>query len=256
MTSVTDTVRELCLSFPEATEKLSHGSPHFRVRDRTFAIFATDHHGDGRIALWLAAPPGSQDLHTAADPDHYFVPPYVGPRGWLGVRVDRDLEWERIAARVREAYDRVAPRRLSASIGETPRVTPPSGPVTLDEFDPLRSARGEAVLIRVRAICLALPEASEVMQFGRPVWRAGKRTFCRVGSHEGRLRVSFWVGGDLQAMLADDPRYAVPAYTGHNGWIAIDVHDDGDWDEVAVRVTDSYRHFALKRMLRALDEGA
>ena len=68
-------VREICLWLPEAEEFLSHGSPNFRVRGKTFATYVVNHHGDGRVALWLNAPPGSQELHVRTQPEHFFVPP-------------------------------------------------------------------------------------------------------------------------------------------------------------------------------------
>ena len=93
-------VREECLWFPEAEEILSHGSPNFRVRGKTFATYVINHHGDGRVALWLNAPPGSQEMHVRAEPRHFFVPPYVGPRGWLGVLLDHGIAWPRVVALV------------------------------------------------------------------------------------------------------------------------------------------------------------
>ena len=96
-------VREVCLWLPDAEEFVSHGSPNFRVRGKTFATYAVNHHGDGRVALWLNALPGAQELHVRADSTHFFIPPYVGPRGWLGVSLDRGIAWKRVAALVREA---------------------------------------------------------------------------------------------------------------------------------------------------------
>src|SRR3954470_20895339 len=91
-------VRELCLALPEATERLSHGAPTWFVRDKkTFVMYHDDHHGDGRLALWCAAPPGAQAELVEEDPERFFVPAYVGHRGWLGVRLDRDLRWDEIA---------------------------------------------------------------------------------------------------------------------------------------------------------------
>ena len=87
---INQAVREVCLSFPEAEEYLSHGSPNFRVRKgRTFATYVLNHHGDGRVALWLNAPEGAQEHYVRGEPRHFFVPPYVGPRGWLGVHLDK-----------------------------------------------------------------------------------------------------------------------------------------------------------------------
>jgi hypothetical protein len=107
-------VRALCLALPEATERPSHGSPAWFVRDkRCFVMFLDDHHGDGRLALWCAAPEGMQNALVAGAPEAYFVPPYVGHRGWVGVRLDRALPWDEIAGAIEDAWLSVAPKRLA-----------------------------------------------------------------------------------------------------------------------------------------------
>lgn len=117
-------VRRICLDLPEATEKLSHSSPTFFVR-RTFVMFHDDHHGDGRLAIWCAAPDGAQALMVESEPERFFVPPYVGHRGWLGVRLDVDVDWDEVAAIVEDAYRTVAPRKLVALLDEPPAEPPP-----------------------------------------------------------------------------------------------------------------------------------
>ncbi len=108
-----DRVRALCLSLPETNERLSHGSPAFFVRDKkTFVMYLDDHHGDGRLALWCAAPPGMQEALVAGEPEHYFRPPYVGHRGWVGVQLDRGLDWSEIAGAIEDAYATIAPKTL------------------------------------------------------------------------------------------------------------------------------------------------
>ena len=110
---VLERVRELCLGLPETSERLSHGAPTFFVRQkRSFVTVLTNHHGDGRFALWCAAPDGLQKLLVDADPERFFVPPYVGHRGWLGVRLDRGLDRGELAGIVEDAYAEVAPARL------------------------------------------------------------------------------------------------------------------------------------------------
>jgi hypothetical protein len=110
-------VRSICLALPETTERLSHGSPTFFIRDKkTLVMFLNDHHGDGRLAIWCAAPPGVQGEMVRQEPDRFFVPPYVGHRGWLGVRLDRDVDWDEIADIVEDAYRLVAPKRLVAQL--------------------------------------------------------------------------------------------------------------------------------------------
>ena len=106
-------IREICLGLPETSERLSHGAPTFFVRGkRAFVMVLSDHHGDGRFAVWCAAPDGVQKLLVEADPERFFVPPYVGHRGWLGVRLDRRLDWDELAGIVEDAYAEVAPPRL------------------------------------------------------------------------------------------------------------------------------------------------
>jgi predicted DNA-binding protein (MmcQ/YjbR family) len=246
-------VRDACLWMPQTTEVVSHGHPIFKVRDKTFAMYLVNHHGDGRVALWLSAPAGAQSLYTREEPKHFFVPPYVGHRGWLGVQLDKGISWQRVAKLVREAYEQAAPAALARSLGKTPAISAPTRKLSAEEFDPLRSKRGQAVLAKLREICLALPESSEAMQFGSPVWRAGKKTFANLYADRKRLLITFWVGLAQQALFGADARYHVPPYMGHNGWIALDVTKQCNWHEVRAQVLHSYRHFALKRMLHALD---
>jgi hypothetical protein len=106
-------VRDICLALPETSERLSHGAPTFFVRDkRSFLMVLTNHHGDGRFAIWCAAEDGMQGMLVEADPARFFVPPYVGHRGWLGVRLDRGLDWDELAGIAEDAYAVVAPPRL------------------------------------------------------------------------------------------------------------------------------------------------
>jgi hypothetical protein len=115
-------IRVICLALPETTERLSHGAPTFFVRGkRAFLMVLTDHHGDGRFALWCAAPDGMQKMLVEADPERFFVPPYVGHRGWLGVRLDRGLHWDELTGIAEDAYAEVAPARLveAARLGDS-----------------------------------------------------------------------------------------------------------------------------------------
>jgi hypothetical protein len=106
-------LRELCLALPETSERLSHGAPTFFIREkRAFVMVLTNFHGDGRFAIWCAAPDGLQAMLTEADPERFFVPPYVGHRGWLGVRLDRGLDWDELAGLIEDAYAEVAPPKL------------------------------------------------------------------------------------------------------------------------------------------------
>jgi hypothetical protein len=111
-------VRELCLALPETSERPSHGQPTFFVRSKTFVMYLDNHHDDGRLALWVAAPPGMQEALVDGEPEHYFRPPYVGHRGWIGVHLNKGLDWDAIAGAIEDAYLTVAPKRLVKQVSE------------------------------------------------------------------------------------------------------------------------------------------
>src|SRR5262245_55340523 len=97
-------VRTICLALPDTHEKEAWGAPTFRAGGRLFAMFVDDHHGDGRLAVWCQAPPVAQEALVAAEPRHFFVPPYVGTQGWVGVRLDTGLSWDTVAQRLEAAH--------------------------------------------------------------------------------------------------------------------------------------------------------
>ena len=106
-------VRAICLALPEVSERLSHGAPSWFVRGkRTLAMFLDDHHGDGILGLWCPAFPGVQEELVETEPDRFYRPPYVGPSGWIGVRLDRAVDWAEVAAILTDSYRKVAPKTL------------------------------------------------------------------------------------------------------------------------------------------------
>lgn len=109
--------RRICLALPESWEQVAWGEPTWRVRKRMFAMFANNHHRDGRIALWCNAPLGMQEHLVRSAPDRYFVPPYVGAKGWIGIVLDRTGD-EELREQVVQSYCMVAPRALQARVGE------------------------------------------------------------------------------------------------------------------------------------------
>jgi hypothetical protein len=111
--AVLERVRGICLALPETSERLSHGAPSFFVREKKcFLMVLDDHHDDGRFAIWCAAPLGNQEFLIGANPDRFFRPPYVGHRGWLGVRLNDDVEWDELEGVVEDAFAAVAPKSL------------------------------------------------------------------------------------------------------------------------------------------------
>jgi hypothetical protein len=118
-------LREICLSFPETTERLSHGTPAFFVRGKSTFVYAwiDGHHSDEFSHLWCAAPPGGQEDLVSRDPERFFRPPYVGHRGWIGVKLPSPRrkagpDWDEIDAICEDAYRAIAPKRLAELMDE------------------------------------------------------------------------------------------------------------------------------------------
>ncbi len=109
-------LRAICFALPETTEQNedSVGKPVFKVRDK---IFAMQHPMQGRPSMWCKSKLGFQEMLTSSEPERYFVPPYVGRHGWIGVWLDAELDWDFVAHLVEESYRIIAPKRLSALIG-------------------------------------------------------------------------------------------------------------------------------------------
>jgi predicted DNA-binding protein (MmcQ/YjbR family) len=251
--SIPKAVRELCLAFPEAEEFESHGSPNFRARKgRVFAVFALNHHGDGHVALWLNTPALEQSRLIESAPKHIYKPPYVGPSGWIGVELNRGFSWRRAIDLVHMAYVNSSPAKLAARIAKAPSVAAPTVKMKPEEIDRLKTSKALKIAALMRKICLALPETTEGPSFGSPVWRVGKRNFAQLYDFGKGLTAAFWVGIERQGPLEMDPRFTIPAYLGHNGWIALDASKGVNERELREYVVESYRHFATRRALAKL----
>jgi len=111
-------LQKLCLALPEAHEVNAWGEPTFRVKNKMFAMYAdaNNHHGGGRHAVWVKAAEGRQARAVRTAPARFFVPPYMGPSGWIGVWLDGACDWGELADILRDAYRLVAPKKLLARI--------------------------------------------------------------------------------------------------------------------------------------------
>jgi hypothetical protein len=236
-------LRKICLAMPGASEKLSHGEPTWFVK-KVFVMFS-DHHHDDRVAFWCPAPPGAQEAHVRSDPKRFFVPPYVGGKGWLGVYLDVKQDWKEIAEIVEEAWRLTAPK------------------VIVLEFDEKRHAARApkgmtkaAMYKKLGKVCLALP-GTENKPFGghhTPCYRVRDKIFCGTGQ-AGRPRMNVKAPpGVQQALVGSDPvRFFVPDYTGPKGWVGVWLDVEQDWDELAELVEESYRMTAPKALIAELD---
>lgn len=106
-------VRQLCAALPETTERISHGEPTFFVGKKVFVMFNNNHHNDGRVAVWLPVPPGFQAGLVETAPLTFFVPPYVGKRGWIGIELEQVSDAD-LQMYIHIAWGLIAPKRLQA----------------------------------------------------------------------------------------------------------------------------------------------
>ncbi len=111
-------LRKIVSQWPQTDERVSHGSPTFWGGKKTFCSFHDNHHGDGRVAIWCKASFELQGDLVDSDPEIFFVPPYVGPSGWVGIRVDQEVDWGMVEDILEEGYRMVAPRRAIAQLDE------------------------------------------------------------------------------------------------------------------------------------------
>jgi hypothetical protein len=242
-------LREICLAFPATEEKLSHGAPSFHVRGKMFVTFIDNHHGDGRLAAWVKSTLAEQRSLVAVSPERFFVPPYVGVGGWVGVRLDsEEVDWVELSMLVEAGWSAVAPLRIArGEVTAPPRARlPPSPRVTTDE----KVASG--ALARLKAICLTFPEAELEPDGRHATFRVRKKVFAYfLDNHHGDGIISVCVKSDKAenaALIRKDPKhYYSPAYIGPRGYLGVrlDVARP-DWKGVAARLTEGYRSVAPK----------
>jgi hypothetical protein len=117
-TDIERRVRSICSTLPGVEERLSHGAPAFFAGKQFVMLWPDGHHENGFPHLWCAAPTGAQEHLVSADPNRFFRPPYVGGRGWIGVRLDGDVDWSEIEALCEDAFRSVASKKLLAALDE------------------------------------------------------------------------------------------------------------------------------------------
>ena len=254
MTKVLDVVRDICLTMPETEEVISHGSPNFKVAGKSFATYSLNHHGDGKVALLVNLSKDMQTMLVESAPKHFFIPPYTGSKGWVGIELNQGIKWDRVSQLACDAYRKVAPSTLADQVSPR-KVKAPTEKMKPEDIDPYLSKQNQVYLKKLQAITSKLPETHPATQFGAPCFKAGKKTYCALHHWQGKTELQIWVGSDRQAALTSfDDRYRIPGYIGANGWISFDLSGKPSWQEIESLIRESYRHFALKRMLKAMDE--
>jgi hypothetical protein len=222
-----DRVRAICLAFPATDEKLSHGMNAFFVRGKMFLSFVHDHHGDGNLAVWCKSSHEEQRRLVADDPDVYFV-----EEAWLASAPKSVAQGDRT--------------KLPPAIRKPPPVRGKTD-----------AAVARAALAKLKAICLALPEAT-LDEAHHATFRVRKKPFAYfLDNHHGDGMVAVCVkapkagkGSGASLIKGDPQRFYSPEYLGHNGWVGVRV--DGkrvDWRDVTDRVGQSYRAVAPKTLV-------
>ncbi|MGA3121006.1 MAG: MmcQ/YjbR family DNA-binding protein [Polyangiaceae bacterium] len=245
-------VREVALRFPAAEEKLSHGAPSFHVRGKMFLTFVDDHHGDGRIAVWCKATLDDQRRLVAGNPARFFVPPYVGVKGWVGVKVDEAAaDWIELAILVEDAWRSVAPPRVVR--GEPVSSASPCGAAPARIQTDAKVA--QRAFKRLSAICLALPEAVCEREGRHATFRVRGKVFAYfLDNHHGDGAIAACLKGDKREnarLVAQDLKHFYsPAYVGARGYLGVRLDaGDVDWKAIVMRVRAGYRSVAPKRLM-------
>ncbi len=245
-------VFELMLSLPRVEQSRSHGAPVFKVAGKTFAYWVVNHHDDGRVALWLACTSEMQHDLVENNGTLFFVPPYLGVKGWVGLNLTDNPPWTLIIEQVCLAWSQLAPAALAKTGPPTISVRAPDQTLTAADINPMLGDRAQEILAGLATRCARLPETSPEDAHKSATWRVGKKIFVRGDVVEDRLHLLFRVGGEQQALMLDDPRFSLPVYFHASGWIALDVQEQAFWPEIEELLETSYRHFALKRHLQQL----
>ncbi len=251
-----DRVRSICLALPEVTDT-GGATPSFRAGGKTFANFVDSHHGDGNIGIWCRAEQGVQGLLVDADAERFFIPPYVGPSGWVGMRVTGEVDWSQVADILAGGWRCTAPPKVRAAYPELrayrPAGMPDWGEIAAREPEPEHPA-----LARLREVCLALPEAAEVLMWGEPAFKVRGKTFANwIPAGRGAERFAVWLKGapGAQEVLVDAAPgvFFVPSYLGSKGWVGAWLDGEVDWAQLTDVVRDAYRAAAPRRLAEALE---
>jgi hypothetical protein len=247
-------VREVCLRFPGADEKLSHGMPSFHVRGKMFAHFVDNSHGgSAAIAVWCKSTFAEQKKRIAENPERFFSPPYVGVKGWLGIDVHpKRADFIELAMIIEEAWAAIAPPKIVS--GEVAAPVIPKKPAPVRVLTDEKVAK--AALEKLSKICLSLPEASRELESSHAWFTVRKKPFCYfLDNHHGDGIVSACVKGDKAAnakLVKKDPKkYYAPAYIASRGYVGIRLDlRSVDWKDVADRVRKSWEAAAPKTLLK------
>jgi hypothetical protein len=241
-------LNDVCLALPGTECKLSHGSPCYFAGGKMFLSFVDDHHGDGRLAVWLKSTFAEQKRLVAEDAERFFVPPYVGVKGWVGVRLDHPrTDWIELAILAEAGWASNAPKG-GAKLKPAKRAPLLRRPSTDTKV-------AKAALEKVTKLCSAMPEAVVERQASHASYYVAKKPFAYfLDNHHGDeiIAVAVRVKKGEQAKLAkkDPKRFTLPQYIHSRGWVGIRLDvPKVDWKDVAARIDASWRSVAPKKLL-------
>jgi hypothetical protein len=251
---VYERVYRMALGFPGAEHKLSHGAPSFHVRGKMFLNFVDDHHGDGRVGVWCKATLADQKRLVAQNPQRFYVPPYVGVKGWVGVQLDQaNADWIELAILVEEAWTSVAPKSVTRGGAPVAKPAPPPPKRPTTDAKVAQQARE-----KLTAICLALPETSCERSGSHATYYVRKKVFAYfLDNHHGdeMVAAAFKVpkGGNRKLAKADPKRFYLPQYMHGHGYVGMRLDTKKvEWSEVAELARESWLLSAPATLARTL----
>lgn len=243
-------LRTICLNFPGADEKLSHGMPSFHVRGKMFTHFVDNDYYPQAVSAWVKSTLPKQKELVKAEPEKYFVPKYMGPSGWIGVSLDpKIVDWITLTMQIEEAWLAVVPPKVASGEAKPPKVAkkPPVVRVTTD------AKLAKAALDRVAKIAHALPDVDVERESKHATFRAKKKPFVYFfDNHHGDGIVAACIKTEpkeMKRLLAKDPkRFYVPAYIGSRGYLGVRVDAKKvDWKDVEARIRAAHALVTAKK---------
>jgi len=249
---------EICLALPETTREATWKHSSFLTRNKTLLYWLDDHHGDGIVGFAVRVAKGKNAKLVKSDPKRYFMPAYIGARGWVGYRMDvKGIDWDTVADLVIESWRSVVPAKLAADdslVRAARKAARAPGVRGMVAKLSTRAPAAEAALDRVRKMALAFPRTEEKLSHGSPSFFVkGKMFMSFVDDHHGDGRIAVWIKStmdDQKRLVKENPEvYFVPPYVGVSGWVGARLdRPKTDWIDLAIVVEEGWRAAAPKSL--------
>jgi hypothetical protein len=245
-------VTQICLSLPETARLYSGQHARFLVRKKTFTYYVDNHHGDGIVAINVKAPAGDNVKLVEANPDRFYIPAYVGPQGWVGLRLDTaDVDWNEVHRLIVASYRLIAPNTLAAKAELLSRSA--SAPVQWKPLIVKAKAKAAVPFDTVRRLALPLPGVEESTSYGTPALKVKGKLFARLHDNSDWLVVRIDPDERTMRMKVDPEVYFITDHYANHPWMLVRLSVVPE-EELCELLQDGWRLVAPKRLVAEFDK--